>query len=262
MSEHEQYEELSILAAIGAATEEETAQLESHLAGCSPCRDAHREYLQAAAMLPYGLEPVQPPAEVKLAIFETIEATKVRPFEKPKRMNPVWWLATAATFFIAMFLWSELRLRALRERVNELVTARQHLDSEKNLINSRAEKLQAQLDAMAAASTRSIQLSGQEAQPSASARVFLDAPNRRAFVFFHGLPQNSGDQSYQLWIIRSDQPAPIGVGVFDVSPSGEGRISLENLPVDTDIKAFAVTLEPRGGVPAPTTPLVLLGGTS
>jgi len=262
MSEHEEYEELSTLVAVGAATEDETRQLESHLAGCSPCRDAHREYLQAAAMLPYGLEPVQPPAEAKRAIFETIEASKVRPFVKPKRMNPVWWLATAATFFIALFLWSELRLRALRERVSELVTAQSHLDSEKDMINARAEKLQAQLDAMAAASTRSIQLSGQEAQPSASARVFLDSPRRRAFVFFHGLPKNNSDQSYQLWIIRSDQPAPVGVGIFDVTEAGEGRISLENLPLDTEIKAFAVTLEPRGGAPAPTSTPILVGGTS
>lgn len=262
MNEHEHIEELSSLAAAGAATEEETRELERHLSDCKACRDTHREYLQTAAMLPYSLDPVQPPPEVKQAILETISAENVQSFPtEARRMSPVWWLATAATFFLALFLWSELRVRAVRERLNELETARMHLDSEKARARGQAEKLQAQLDAMAAASTRAIELSGQEAKPDASARVFLDAPNRRAFVFFNGLPQNTEDQSYQLWIIRSDKPAPESAGVFNVSPSGEARISVENLPLDTEIKAFAVTLEPRGGVPAPTSTPILVGNT-
>ena len=39
--------------------------------------------------------------------------------------------------------------------------------------------------------------------------------------------------------------------MFDVV-NGNATISVENLPVSTEIKALAVTLEPRGGVAQPT----------
>jgi anti-sigma-K factor RskA len=87
--------------------------------------------------------------------------------------------------------------------------------------------------------------------PKASATVFLD-PRSGAFLFFHGLPANANDKSYELWIIRADQVKPFPAGVFNVDPSGNASLIVQNLPVDALIKAIAVTLEPRGGVPAPT----------
>ncbi|HEY8133027.1 MAG TPA: anti-sigma factor, partial [Thermoanaerobaculia bacterium] len=89
--------------------------------------------------------------------------------------------------------------------------------------------------------------------------VFLDPSQRRAFVFFRGLPPNAGDKSYQLWIIRADQVAPQSAGVFNVDASGSASLVVQNLPVDTMIKALAVTLEPRGGVKAPTGEKYLVG---
>jgi anti-sigma-K factor RskA len=260
---HEEFEELSALAALGAASAEEISRLEQHLRDCSDCATMDAENQRAASLLPFGLEPVTPPEEARVAILETIrrrDEDKVVALN-PARSTPVWWLATAATFLLALFLWSELRLRAVKERVAELETARLQLSEENSRVNQKAMTLESQLAAIAAQSTRSIQLSGQEAAPSASARVFLDSQQRRAFVFFEGLPPNSGDKSYQLWIIPGGAgAAPMGAGVFDVSPDGEGRVVLENLPLNTEMKALAVTLEPRGGVGAPTTTPVLVGG--
>lgn len=262
-NEHEKFEELSALAALGAASAEEISELEKHLRECGECAAIDAENQRAASLLPFGLDPVQPPEEVRHAIFETIrrnDGDNVVAMST-NRPTPVWWLATAATFLLALFLWSELRLRAVRERVAELETARLRLSEENSRVADRAKTLESQLAAIAAQSTRTIQLSGQEAAPSASARVFLDSEQRRAFVFFQGLPPNSGDKSYQLWIIPGGEgSAPMNAGVFDVSRDGEGRVVLENLPLDTELKALAVTLEPRGGVEAPTTSPVLVGG--
>jgi anti-sigma-K factor RskA len=103
--------------------------------------------------------------------------------------------------------------------------------------------------ALASADTQQIALSGQQVAPAASARVFLEPRQRRAIVFFNNLPANAKDKSYQLWIIAGDKPR--SAGVFDVV-DGNATISVENLPVSTEIKALAVTLEPRGGVAQPT----------
>ena len=96
--------------------------------------------------------------------------------------------------------------------------------------------------------TRVIALTGQRA----SAQVFLERNGRSATVVFRDLPANAADKSYQLWIIRTDQPAPVSVAVFDAARDGKASIAIDNLPVVQVIKMLAVTLEPRGGVPQPT----------
>ena len=47
--------------------------------------------------------------------------------------------------------------------------------------------------------------------------------------------------------------------MFNVDASGNASLVVQNLPVDTMIKALAVTLEPRGGVKAPTGEKYLVG---
>ena len=54
---------------------------------------------------------------------------------------------------------------------------------------------------------------------------------------------------------------PVPAGVFDPDPSGRALFESTEFP-PADAEAFAVTVEPRGGVPAPTGPIVLVGKTS
>ena len=108
-------------------------------------------------------------------------------------------------------------------------------------------------------SSKVMHLAGQEIAPRSSANVFLDPSQRRAFVFLHNLPPNAQDKSYQLWIIRADQVAPQSAGVFNADAQGDASLVVQNLPLDTMIKALAVTLEPKGGVRAPTGEKYLVG---
>jgi len=167
------------------------------------------------------------------------------------RRGGAWWLATAATLFLALWGWRELGTRAQLHRLRE----------ENALLTQRGAKLSAEIAALAGAETRTIALAGQEIAPSAHAKVFLEPSRKRALVFFHNLPANPGDKSYQLWIIRADQPRPMSAGVFDVT-SGSASITIENLPLDTLIKALAVTLEPRGGVEQPTNTRFYVAGNT
>jgi anti-sigma-K factor RskA len=105
----------------------------------------------------------------------------------------------------------------------------------------------------------SIRMVGQEDAPQASANVFMNPRTRSALVFFNHLPATGPEKSYQLWVIRADQPAPQSAGTFEVGSEGKATLAVENLPVNTEIKAFALTLEPRGGVNAPTGPKYLIG---
>jgi len=54
----------------------------------------------------------------------------------------------------------------------------------------------------------------------------------------------------------------IRAGVFDVTRSGGASISIENLPLATEIKGLAVTLEPKGGVAQPTNTNFFVAGST
>jgi len=253
---HDEFEAIAALDAVGAATAEEARALAAHAESCLACRRARDEYAEAATLLARGLEPVTPPAEVRERIAGISEPSNI--VEAEYRFS-TWWLATAATLFLALWGWREIGIRVARERIATQQAEIRGLSEEKNRLAAQNEKLAS----IAGADTRTIALAGQEMSPSASARVFLDPTRRRAIVFFYNLPSNPTDKSYQLWIIRGDQPNPQSAGVFDVSASGNASISIDNLPVMTEIRALAVTLEPRGGAEQPTEKkFYVMGGMS
>lgn len=256
---HEEFDSIAALDAIGAATADEERRLREHLATCADCRAARDEYGEAAALLARQVEPVAPPSDVRDRILQAVEQPESEDEDQSnvvdleaRRRSPAWWLATAATLFLALWGWREIGIRVAREKVRSQTAEIAELKAQAGTLQQQNEKLTGAMTAMAAAGTRTISLTGAQAAPAASARVFLDSEKRRAFVFFSNLPANASDKSYQLWIIRADQPTPQSAGIFDASDDGSASVTVENLPLATEIKALAVTLEPKGGVEQPT----------
>lgn len=264
---HEEYESIAALDAIGAATAEESATLHAHLETCAECARARDEFAEAATLLARQLDPVAPPSGVRVRIVsntkdeETVDEAEDNVIDGSSHFN--WWLATAATLFLALWGWRELSIRAAKVRIHDQDATIRQLTDQNGLLAQQREKLATEMSALANADTRSITLTGQAASPSASARVFVEPRARRALVFFYNLPANGDDKSYQLWIIRADQAKPQSAGVFSAAKDGRATVTVDNLPTDVAIKAFAVTLEPRGGVEQPTnTNFIVMGGTS
>ena len=247
---HEEFDQIAALAAVGAATPSEETALEAHAAGCAPCRAARDEYGEAAALIAAELAPVMPPSAVRERIMRMSIGNETA--AEPRRfIGNTWWLATAATLFLALWGWREFGIRVSRERLRSQDAEIERLADHNRTLAQQRDRLANEMAALAAGGTRTIALSGQQVAPSASARVFLEPDKRKAVIFFANLPQNASDKSYQLWIIRADQPRPQSVGVFDVN-NGTAAITIENLPIETAIKGLAVTLERRGGADQPT----------
>lgn len=264
---HEEFESIAALDAIGAATAEESATLRAHLETCAGCARVLDEYAEAATLLARQLDPVAPPAGVRERIVsdttgeENLEEAGDNVVDASSRFN--WWLATAATLFLALWGWRELAISAAKARIHDQDATIKQLTDENTLLAEQRAKLATEMSALANADTHSITLTGQAASPAASARVFVEPKVRRALVFFYNLPANGDDKSYQLWIIRADQAKPQSAGVFSAAKDGRATVTVDNLPTDVAIKAFAVTLEPRGGVEQPTnTNFIVMGGTS
>jgi anti-sigma-K factor RskA len=137
------------------------------------------------------------------------------------------------------------QIEALQDRVQEQ--------------NTQIASDQSMLEVLAAKDTVVVSLAEQKQQPQGTARVLYNA--RRGMLVYNGtLPQAPADKSYQLWLVPTSG-APISAGVFE-SASGLTNHIIANIPPGTTAKAFAVTLEPRGGKPAPTGPFVLVGPVS
>ena len=253
MSSHEEFDTIAAAASVGAATNEEQRALHAHNQTCADCRTLSDDYVEAASFFARGLDPVEPPQDIRGDIVNEVTGN---------RSELRWWLATAATFFLALWLWREVGVRAAREHIASRDAEIETLKEQNRMLEQHNNKLNTEIAALASGDTRMISLAGQHVSPAASARVFLEPSKRRAIVLFTNLPDNPNDKSYQLWIIRADQAQPQSAGVFDVTPQGNASITIENLPVDTQIKAMAVTLEPKGGVAQPTNANYYLMGKS
>jgi anti-sigma-K factor RskA len=260
---HDEFESLALLDAAGALTPEEQQALAGHLATCSDCKSLHAEMQETAAAFALQLDPVAPPDEMRARVLAAVtpETMPAVATLRPRNNTPVWWFATAATLLLALWGWRELAVRSLRETLQNQSVEMRQLQEENQLLEEHNSKLTSQISSLATPGTRTIALASTTGALSASARAFVDPSKRRAVIFFYDLPPNTGDKSYQLWIIRADQPKPQSAGTFDVTPGGRSSVTLENLPIGTEIKGLAVTLEPRGGVQQPTSDILLSGKT-
>ena len=83
-------------------------------------------------------------------------------------------------------------------------------------------------------------------------------PNdQRGLVVLESLPALPASQSYQLWLIDPNAPTPVSAAVFTAEATGAAR-NLFTTPANLrSIERFAVSVEPKGGVPRPTGKFVL-----
>jgi hypothetical protein len=86
-------------------------------------------------------------------------------------------------------------------------------------------------------------------------------PSKGALVFLASdLDPLQMYKTYELWIIPADGSAPIPAGTFHPDDQGNASIIMPDLRKGVAAKAFGVTIEPDGGSPTPTPPIIMAGG--
>jgi anti-sigma-K factor RskA len=80
--------------------------------------------------------------------------------------------------------------------------------------------------------------------------VAWDPYQHRGVVSMQNLPTPPAGHDYQLWVLDPGAEAPISAGLITDSRSFEVK------PVSTSTPGFAVSLEPSGGRPEPTGPIL------
>ena len=86
--------------------------------------------------------------------------------------------------------------------------------------------------------------------------MFWSPSAKRGVLVATSLAALPSDRQYELWVFLNGKP--VNAGVFDADASGRALFESTAFP-EPDAQNFAVTVEPRGGMPAPTGPVVLVG---
>jgi anti-sigma-K factor RskA len=92
-------------------------------------------------------------------------------------------------------------------------------------------------------------------------RVLVDATSGDAAIVLSGLAPADEGKTYELWAIRGKK-APEPAGLIAVADVRGGVVRVPSVPRASEVTAFAVSIEPKGGSTSPTGPIVLVGAVS
>jgi anti-sigma-K factor RskA len=250
---HDQLAEQAPAYVLGALTPAERRAFEAHLAGCAVCAAEVRSLTPVAAALAHAAPEASPAAPVRARLLNAVSAPPSRSMS---------WLAVAASMALAVALGgyaAQLRGRVsgLESRLRDATLRAEAGERQMADVRRTASDAQSSLAVLIAPDLARIDLAGQAAAPNATARAFWS--RSRGLVFTaSNLPPPPPGRAYQLWVLTR-QPAPISAGML--TPDASGRVNARfDTPLDLPAPvAMAVTLEPEGGVPAPTGDKYLVG---
>lgn len=198
-----------------------------------------------AAALAKAVPQVDPPAELRARVLAAVGDTgTVRPpsplhgfgeaRQRRQTVGTLAWLALAASIVLAVVAGGyALRLR------------------------DRVRSDESRIAVLAAPDVKRVDLAGQPAAPGAAAQAYWSRSRGMVFTASN-LPALPAGRVYQLWVLTA-QPAPISAGLLKPDAAGRVNVVFET-PADIPTPvAMAVTIEPDGGVPAPTGDKYLVG---
>ncbi len=254
------------LLALGALEGEEKQALEEHVASCADCARKLAEARGRVAMLSIAAPQAPPSPAVKQRLMAQIRgeaAAAPAPAGRPRTARELdsaptpavfgrWWnaiLVPAAVALAALtiFLWRENR--ALDRRLAALHAS---MDQQQRQLDEAREVA----ELMTSQNTITVPLAQQSGMPKGGAHVMYNA--KMGMVMYDGeIAPAPAAETYQLWLVpvKGD---PISLGVF----SGQPDHWMAKVPEGMPCKWFQVTLEPAGGMPHPTGPMVLMGMVS
>jgi anti-sigma-K factor RskA len=191
--------------------------------------------------------------------------SELSPVEVLQRPRLASFLAIAAAVAAIMLgvaaLWrqsiADRRVEALRAEREQLLQLLGETRSRVDRLDEDLSRIDTAVRTMSFPARQSVVLAGLEAAPRASGVSHVRADQQSAVFQAFALPQLPPERTYQLWYIRAG--SPVSAGTFEVDVAGDATVEVGGLPPTTEIDAWAVTVEPAGGVPAPTGEMVLRG---
>ena len=242
---HEDYKEMIPARALSALDAAEAQALNEHLENCAECRKELDEWQATAAALALGSNSAEPSPKVRERILDEVRKDLSEPNVVPFRSTP-------------RNLWSSFgSLGAMAAAVlfTALIVGIVVLWRQNNAIRKDLEQSQEFVQLVTSPGARVAELKSSAVGAGATATVAYDS-NGHAMLVASNLPSLPQGKAYQLWFIVGNKP-PLPGKTFAPNSTWQGVIK-EQMPREAlNSPVFAVTVEPAGGVAAPTGPIYL-----
>lgn len=225
---------------------DEAEMVDRHLGDCARCRAELAAYEKVADMLPLAAQEAKPSPLLKERLLATLKETPAG--QKAAAVRPVvarpasvvgWSLVEAIRNMFARVPWQPVALLLI-----VALAAGNILLWRQNVQDDRSEF-----------AWRRITLTGAGSASEATGIIYISADGRNGTLIVDRLPQLSGEQQYQLWLIQDGQR--VSGGVFSVNENGYSGQEIEASRPLKEFTSFGVTIEPTGGSPDPTGARVL-----
>ncbi len=266
MKNCDQFRELIEAYALGALDLDERSQLEAHLAtGCPDCAKAVEEARWLVCQLAYTAPEAAPSDMLKGRLMQTVRAdakSQVKPHVMPAKNSIPFWLWAGVAALLVFSIYSAWNTRQLQTEIREANNRAATLDDERQKIEKQLalEKRKAMI--LMDPSSVTITPAGHDAQG-----LLLEAKwNSQLGVVVMGdkIPMPAAHHVLQLWFIPKDPKAkPMPSMMTWPDANGKFVMLISNPPESMDnTKALAITEEPEGGSPWPTSTPRWVGGVS
>jgi anti-sigma-K factor RskA len=230
--DRERFDELRDAFVLGALPEEERREFEEYLAS-HPERQAEIDELGAVAgLLALSPQEQEPSPQLRRSIMEVVEAEAERP-----RVESRPWLARIGEFLSIR----NLALGAATMLVVGLFSWNMVLQGEMQDLQGRIQSLQDQPQ-----EPQMVELGGAGTEQGARAEL-VTLEGDRAVLVVENMPPVPEGKTYQIWVIEDDVPKPSGL----FKPKQDSVAAVVEHPLGGG-DVIAVTVEPEGGSPKPT----------
>jgi Anti-sigma-K factor rskA len=256
MAHSEKFEELAALEALGLPLGEEANDFARHRKeGCAACEELLADLGVAASALSVDVPARRPRRQLRARILESLPGSRFQTVSTPARSSgAAWLLAAAAALLFVVAVWDDARLRRQRE---DLRSQTAQLSAELDGARQEMARRDLRVRVLESDDVKVLFLGGKDPQPAARAKVFWSEKAKTGMLLAGNLAPLPPDKQYELWVFAEGKPVP--AGVFDADASGRALFESKSLSGLAAAQNFAVTIEPRGGVPQPTGPIVLVG---
>lgn len=183
----------------------------------------------------------EPKVETKVISMQKANASENR-FTK--------WVAAASVILVlgaaSLFFMKNNELNTVE---SQLQAQKEEAQANKAMLADLEEKVNQYNEAQAFITddqTQMIALAGTPNSPSSKVRAYWNKNQNQVMLAGMDLPQNEIDKQYQLWAIVDGKPVDLGM----LDPENPSK-PISKKVKSTEVQAFAITLEKKGGSPTP-----------
>ncbi len=246
MMGHEKFGELKDAYALGALPEDELREFEEYLAAHPERRSEVDELNSIAALLAVSPADQEPPKRLRRSVMAMVNAEAASSRRNRRSASSSW---RASLDRLRDAFPARIALGAAAAVVVGLLSWNVLLQSEVRDLGSQNGQLQAEIEDVRSdtVGTRVLAMQGEGEMSDSDAEV-MDFEGDRAILVAENMPSLPDDRTFQIWVIDGGGAKPSGI----FQPNGDPVAAVVKQSIE-GAETIAVTVEPAGGSPQPTT---------